>query len=86
MLHVLIIEDETLVAMDLEAMLEMEGATSFSFAHTEDGAVDAALARIPDLITSDVRLVHGTGPGAVTSIIKRHGSIPVMFITATPDD
>ena len=61
MCHVLIIEDEPILAMDLEALLEAEGATSFSFAVSEEEAVSEALARTPGLITSDVKLVEGTG-------------------------
>jgi CheY-like chemotaxis protein len=34
MCHVLIIEDEALVAMDLQVCLEGLGATSFAFAET----------------------------------------------------
>jgi len=82
--HVLIIEDEPLVAMDLEALLKQEGATSFAFAASQDEAVDQALARKPALITSDVSLVEGTGPLAVSIILNTIGLVPVIFITATP--
>lgn len=85
MCHVLIIEDEPLLAMDLEALLEEEGATSFSFAASQDEAVREALVRKPDLITSDVKLVDGTGPRAVLTILDALGPIPVIFITGTPD-
>ena len=43
MCHVLIIEDEPLVAMLLRELLEDEGATSFSFADTQDSALAAAI-------------------------------------------
>lgn len=85
MCHVLIIEDEPLMAMDLEALLEREGATSFSFAASQDEAVREALARKPDLITSDVTLTEGTGPRAVSIILDAIGPVPVIFITGTPD-
>ncbi len=85
MCHVLIIEDEPLIAMDLEALLEQEGATSFSFAASQDEAVKEALARKPDFITSDVTLTSGTGPLAVSIILDAIGPIPVIFITGTPD-
>jgi CheY-like chemotaxis protein len=49
MCRVLIIEDEPLIAMDLQAMLEAEGATSFDIAMTEAEAVDAARAQAPRL-------------------------------------
>lgn len=85
MCHVLIIEDEALVALDLQDMLSAAGATSFSFAETERDAIDAARARRPDVITSDVMLREGTGPGAVEAIRGEMGPLPVIFITATPE-
>lgn len=84
MCHVLIIEDEPFIAMDLQQLLEDQGATSFAFAATEEEAVAAAIERQPDVITSDVKLTKGTGPAAVRTIHKRLGEIPVIFITATP--
>ena len=85
MCHVLIIEDEAVVAMDLEQILELEGATSFAFAVSEEEAIAIAVAQPPDLITSDVKLVSGTGPSAVTAIHAKLGHIPVIFITGTPE-
>ena len=85
MCHVLVIEDEVLVAMHLEAMLSDCGATSFAFAETEAEAVAAARRTIPGLITSDVRLREGHGPHAVAAILKELGPLPVIFITATPE-
>ena len=86
MCHVLIIEDEPFIAMDLQQLLEAEGATSFDFADSEDEAVTSAMARCPDIITSDVNLARGTGPGAIATIHGRLGKIPVIFITGTPQD
>lgn len=86
MCHVLIIEDEPLIAMLIQGLLEDEGATSFSFADSQDEAVAAALQRPPSLITSDVTLLSGTGPLAVNAIHAQLGQIPVIFITGTPED
>ena len=85
MCHVLIIEDEPFIAMGIQMMLEDEGATSFDIAVTEAEAVAAALARPPELITSDVKLIEGTGPLAVQQIHRSLGDVPVIFITGTPD-
>ena len=84
MCHVLIIEDEALIALDLQDMLSTAGATSFSFAETEREAVDAARIQRPDVIMSDVMLREGTGPHAVESIQGEMGPLPVIFITSTP--
>jgi CheY-like chemotaxis protein len=86
MCHVLIIEDEPLVAMDIEQLLEQEGATSFSFADSESEAIALALETRPDVITSDVKLISGTGPHAIRTILEKLGPIPVIFITGTPED
>jgi CheY-like chemotaxis protein len=82
--HVLIIEDEPLIAMLVRDLLEEEGATSFSFAATQDDAVAAAISEPPALITSDVKLVEGTGPLAIAAIHHHLGPVPVIFITGTP--
>ena len=85
MCHVLIIEDEPMIAMLLQDVLEEAGATSFAFAATEQDAVDLALSNAPSVITSDVNLLEGTGPRAVEQIHRALGYIPVIFITATPE-
>lgn len=82
--HVLIIEDELLVAMDLQFLLADEGATSFAFAATQEEAISEACICRPLMMTSDVRLAKGTGPAAVSAIRNRLGSIPVLFISGNP--
>ena len=86
MCHALIIEDEPFIAMNIQSMLEGVGATSFDFAVSETEAVALALVRPPDLITSDVKLVTGTGPAAVARIHAHLGEMPVIFISATPGE
>lgn len=84
--HVLIIEDEPFIAMILQDLLEQEGATSVAIAVTERDAIASALACRPALITSDVKLLEGTGPHAVQQIHEQLGAVPVIFITGTPED
>ncbi len=71
MCHVLIIEDEAVVALHLEALLREHGATTFAFAGTEAEAVEAARDRRPALLTSDVNLREGTGPRAVARALEQ---------------
>lgn len=84
MCHVLIIEDEPMVALELEWLLGSVGATSFAFAQSEAEAVSMAIAHPPSFITSDVKLAEGTGPQAVCVIHEALGPIPVVYITGTP--
>ena len=85
MCHVLIIEDEPLVAFDIQDILSGAGAHSFSFAETEAEAVAAARARRPAGIPDARKLREGTGPRAVEAIQRELGPLPVLFITASPD-
>lgn len=62
MCHVLIIENDWLLADHVAPLVEGAGATSTELADTEDEAVALALARPPAVIVSDVRLAAGTGP------------------------
>jgi len=74
-----------MIAMLLQDALEEEGATSFSFAATQQDAIELALSNPPAIITSDVNLLEGSGPAAVAAIRAALGDVPVIFITATPD-
>ena len=84
MCHVLIIEDEALIALDLQDILATTGASTFAFAETEQEAIESARLQRPDVITSDVMLREGSGPRAVQAIQLEMGDMPVIFITATP--
>lgn len=81
----LIIEDEPLIAFDLEDLLQANGAETFSFADGQEAAVAASRVKRPDFILSDVSLMDGTGPLAVEAIHRECGDIPVIFVTATPE-
>jgi CheY-like chemotaxis protein len=85
MCHALVIEDDPFIAMHIEDVLRDGGASTVIIAMTEGDAIDAARAERPDFITSDVRLLEGTGPGAVIAIRGMYDTVPVTFITAWPD-
>ncbi|WP_310101096.1 response regulator [Sphingomonas sp. BE138] len=85
MCHALVIEDEPFIAMQIEDVLRDGGADTVTIAATEADAIAAAQARRPDFIASDVRLLEGTGPGAVEVIRTMFASVPVTFITAWPE-
>lgn len=86
MCHVLIIEDEWLIADYIEHLAHDAGATSVEITDCEWDAVRSAQGKRPELILSDVNLRVGTGPGAVATIQAEFGPIPVIFITATPNE
>lgn len=84
--HVLIIEDEMLIALEIENLLQEIGFGTFDIADSPERALASALAHRPDLITADVRIIGGTGVEAVDAIMGSLGPVPVVFVTGNVDD
>ncbi len=83
--RVLIIEDEPLIAMDIEHLVREIGHTSVGIAKTRAEARALAMATGPEIILSDIQLADGSsGIDAVGDILSRR-DIPVIFITAFPE-
>ncbi len=83
--RVLIIEDEPIIALDLENLVTELGHKVVATAATRDEAVSKALAERPGLVLADINLGEGgSGIDAVTEILNSF-DIPVIFITAYPE-
>ncbi|MDA8587033.1 response regulator [Rhodobacteraceae bacterium] len=83
---VMIIEDEAIIAMDLEAIVSSMGHTVTGIARTEEGAMTLGGKKLPDLILADIQLADGSsGIDAVNRLLADHGDRPVIFITAFPE-
>ena len=85
-MHVLIIEDDLLVALDVVDSLSVLEHCTTSLASTEELAVRAVVNRRPDLIVADLCLAEGRGPDAVRRITETLGEIPVLYVTGHTDD
>jgi CheY-like chemotaxis protein/DNA-directed RNA polymerase specialized sigma24 family protein len=82
---VLIIEDEPIIAMDLETIVRDLGHTVSGVAVTRDEAVAQAHAHRPGLVLADIQLADdSSGIDAVKDILAEF-SVPVIFITAFPE-
>jgi CheY-like chemotaxis protein len=82
---VLIIEDEPIIAMDIEELVENCGHRVVGVANTEEQAVQMAEQTRPGLILADINLgAGGDGTSAVARILATH-AIPVIFVTAYPE-
>jgi len=82
--RVLIIEDEPLIAMDLESIVEDLGHQVVGVARAKRQAVALAAERKPELILADIQLADGSsGIDAVNEILSVT-SKPVIFITGHP--
>jgi DNA-directed RNA polymerase specialized sigma24 family protein/CheY-like chemotaxis protein len=83
---VLIIEDEPLIALDLQNLVEELGHTVIDVARTHREAMNAVQTRKqPGLILADIQLADGSsGLEAVNEILESF-EVPVIFITAYPE-
>ncbi|MBQ1560338.1 response regulator [Caulobacter sp.] len=82
---VLIIEDEPVIAADIEALVRELGHDVTDIAVTRGEAVDAVARRTPGLVLADIQLADGSsGIDAVKDILGRM-DVPVIFITAFPE-
>jgi DNA-directed RNA polymerase specialized sigma24 family protein len=82
---ILIIEDEPLIAMDIEQMVESLGHRVVGIARTHSEAKALFDRTRPKMILADIQLADGTsGIDAVNEILTT-ASVPVIFITAFPE-
>jgi DNA-directed RNA polymerase specialized sigma24 family protein/CheY-like chemotaxis protein len=82
---VLIIEDETFIAMDIEALVENLGHRVIGVARTHAEAIKLARQNRPGLILADIQLADGSsGLDAVNELLRTF-EVPVIFITAYPE-
>ena len=82
---ILVVEDEALLVMDLEAMLEDEGhrlvGEAMSLSEVESLSLDAP----PDIAFVDIQLADNSSGLDVCRLIKdRWPSTAVVFLTANP--
>ena len=83
--RVLIIEDEPIIAMDIEGIVRDLGHEVTGVAVTRDEAVSMAKADRPGLVLADIQLADdSSGIDAVKDILGQF-SVPVIFITAFPE-
>lgn len=83
---VMIIEDEAIIAMDIESIVADMGHRITGIARTRDEAVALGKADIPDLILADIQLAdNSSGIDAVNDLLAELGLRPVIFITAFPE-
>ena len=83
---VMIIEDEAIIAMDIESIVAEMGHRVTGIARTRAEAVELARKDVPDLILADIQLAdNSSGIDAVNDILTELGTRPVIFITAFPE-
>jgi len=84
-IRVLVVEDQPILAMELELMLTDFGCDVVGLAMDRPGALMLAERHRPQLALVDVNLLDGlTGPHVALELVERHG-VAVVFMTANPE-
>ena len=83
---ILIIEDETIVALDIKSALANLGyvVTSIATNHTE--ALMSIEENIPNIILTDINLENSIDGIEIVQEIQKTKNIPVIYLTAFSDD
>ena len=83
--NVLILEDEALIALDLESSVEKLGHRVIGVTRTRNQALEIAQRERSGLVLADIQLADGSsGLDAVNDILNSF-EVPVIFIRAYPE-
>ncbi len=82
---VLIVEDERIVARDLQGSLIDMGYDAFAIAASAEEALACAHAKSPDVVLMDIR-IKGPSDGIQTAdLLRQHFSMSIIYLTAHSD-
>ena len=82
---ILIIEDEPLIALDIEQMVIEAGHSVTGIARTHTEAIELFDKQRPGMILADIQLADGSSGLEAVNEILRSVTVPVIFITAFPE-
>lgn len=83
--RILVVEDEAIVALDIQNRLRHMGYETVGVCATGEEAVDKAGKLKPDIILMDIMLEGGMDGIEAAGVIKENFGIPVIYLTAYAD-
>src|SRR6056297_163320 len=83
---ILLVEDESIVAMDMERRLTGLGYRVIAHVMTGEDAIEKAGTLRPDLILMDIHLKGAVDGIEAAEVIKDNNAVPVIYITAYSDE
>jgi CheY-like chemotaxis protein len=84
--RILIVEDERIVAIDLQRRLTRLGYSVIALAASGTEAIQKALVLLPDVVLMDIRLQGDMDGVEAAQQIQAATAIPVVFMTAYVDE
>ncbi|MCL6495075.1 MAG: response regulator [Ignavibacterium sp.] len=83
---ILVVEDEAIIAKNIESKLLKAGYDVVDTVYTGNDAVKSALEKNPDIILLDIKLKGETGGIEAAEKIKQVKDIPVIYLTSYTDE
>jgi len=83
---ILIVEDETVPAMDIKAQVEKLKCEVTAIVHTQKKVLSSIEENEPDIILMDIKLGKGQDGIEIAKQIQKTKNIPIVYITAFSDD
>src|SRR5579864_189395 len=84
--RILIVEDEAIVAADIEGRLSSFGYAVTGAVGTSEEAIQRVDTDKPDLVLMDIMLASNADGVATAEYIRKHNDVPVVFLTAHADE
>ncbi|MGD9374733.1 MAG: response regulator [Anaerolineae bacterium] len=84
--RILIVEDDNIIALELEDRLRLLGYTVAGIVASGEAAIARAQETQSDLVLMDIRLRGGMDGVEAAGEIRRRWGIPVIYVTAYADD
>jgi len=85
-IKILVVEDETIVALDLQNSLKILGYEVVAAATTGEDAITKANRTRPDLVLMDIMLKGEMDGVQAAETIHAQLGVPVIFLTACADE
>jgi hypothetical protein len=83
---ILIVEDESIVALNIQTRLEGLGYTVTAISPSGEGALQMVAQNCPDLVLMDIKLKGSIDGIEAAAQIRSHFQIPVVYLTAYTDE
>ncbi len=84
--RIMIVEDEVIVAMDLQQRLEKMGYKVVAHATTGEEAIKFAVREVPDLILMDIKIRGDMDGIDAAARIRATQDVPIIYVTAFSGD
>lgn len=84
--RILVVEDESLIAEDIQERLKSSGYEVPAVAHSGEEALQKAAETRPDLVLMDIRLKGGMDGVETARLLRERHNLPVIYLTGEADD